>query len=72
MVEVAEGEPVADKRRKGPREEVTPVQALSMLLDAWAVVIRKDEGFQSILASVPRTVRRELAREFANRVVALR
>lgn len=69
----AEEAPVEDKRRKGPRErQISPVEALHELLSAWAIVIHKDPGFQAVLASVPRNVRRQLAREFAHRVVSIK
>jgi len=60
------------KRTQGPRDPKDPVEALAQLLSAWAVIIRNDEGFQAVLASVPRNTRRELARRFATLVTNLR
>ena len=65
-----------DKRRRGPREkdakEYDPVQTAAMLLAGWAAVLRKDEEFMAVMRSIPRQVRRELARRFAYLLVTER
>lgn len=63
--------PVEDKRKAGPRDE-NPIDALAEVLAGWAYIIRQDPAVQSILSSVPRQARRELARRFAALVVSLR
>lgn len=63
-------EQIEDKRRRGPREtpkddEYDPIHTANMLLAGWAAVLRKDEEFMAVMRSIPRAVRRELARRFA-------
>lgn len=63
-----------DKAVKGPSRDVTtdPVVVAAQLLAGWAAVLRKDEAFQAVMTSIPRNVRRELARRFAYLLLSLR
>lgn len=62
-----------DKAVKGPRDATKdPVEVAAQLLAGWAAVLRKDEAFQAVMSSIPRNIRRELARRFAYLLVSLR
>lgn len=62
-----------DKAVKGPKEAPPdPVVVAAQLLAGWAAVLRKDEAFQAVMTSIPRNLRRELARRFAYLLLSLR
>lgn len=65
--------PIEDKAVEGPREgRRDPVVIAAELLAGWAAVLRRDEAFQAVLDSLPRNVRRELARRFAYLLLSVR